>query len=323
MSAPYPWQEAIWQRLAARTLDDTMPHALLLAGRSGMGKAQFARAFSAYLLCEQRSPDAACGACRSCLLLGSGNHPDLFIAEPEEEGKALPIDVIRAMNEFFALTSHAGGHRVTIVDPADKMTTGAANALLKTLEEPPARAVIMLVSDMPYTLPATVRSRCQRLFMNAGDGPEVEQWLAEHAGDGMDIAVAMRQLGEAPLRVAAMKDDETGALIDSLSATLKSLADRRTGVASAAGELNGYSAATLLEQSMRMLTQLVRQDLAPGGGPDAYPGLQLTADGLNFENVFRLYDKLLSYRKILLTSSHVREEDLREDLCAGWAAVFD
>ena len=181
----------------------------------------------------------------------------------------------------------------------------------------------MLVSDMPYTLPATVRSRCQRLYMDASDRPAVEAWLAGHADAETDIAVAMRQLGEAPLRVAAMADDDTAALVDTLGSTLTALAGRRRGIAAAAADLAGYSVTALLEQTMRMLAQLIRQRLAPGEGADAYPGLQLPTDGLNFESVFRLYDKLLSYRKLLLSSTHVREEDLREDLCSGWAAAFE
>ena len=167
---PLPWQEALWRKVT--TTRERLPHALLLHGTRGIGKRHFARALAQALLCE--TPDAqrmACGACAGCLLVAADNHPDLRWLVPEvdqpvrdeldeaEAGAASPasktskasrailIDQVRAIGEFLALASHRGGRRVVLLAPAEALNGPAANALLKLLEEPPAGAMFIAVTD--------------------------------------------------------------------------------------------------------------------------------------------------------------------------------
>ena len=158
------WHATAWQQLQTSHRQQRLPHALLLSGEAGIGKAEFAARLAASLLCEQPHVDGqACGTCHACQRLGAQTHPDRFRLEPEEPGKAIKVDAVRQLIRNLSLTGHYGGYRVVTVEPAELMNTNAANAFLKTLEEPPANTLLILITASPARLPATIRSRCQPL----------------------------------------------------------------------------------------------------------------------------------------------------------------
>ena len=209
---PFPWHQAHLERLLA---DRTrMPHALLVQGRRGIGKVEFARALANALLCESPRGSLSCGACPGCRWFEQGNHPDFRevipeIAEEDDEGEAdvpkadakkslvIKVDQIRAQADFIALSTHRAGFRVLIIRPAEALHPAAANALLKTLEEPPPGTVIVLVSDQPMRLLPTIRSRCRVLALPMPSRAEALKWLqAEHVDDA---ATALAVAGGAPL----------------------------------------------------------------------------------------------------------------------------
>src|SRR5690606_12962284 len=140
MSLP-AWLAGAWDALVGALDGGRVHHALLLAGPAGVGKRMLADAFIAAALCEQRSAGAvACGACRACVLLANGTHPDSLkiTLEPRDDGKLrseLTIDQIRNLGQRLSLSSQFGGFQIARIDPADAMNANAANALLKTLEE--------------------------------------------------------------------------------------------------------------------------------------------------------------------------------------------
>lgn len=140
-----------------------LSHAYLLSGMPGVGKTDFAKQFATLLLCEKNS---MCGHCRACLLMQAGSHPDFLLIRPEEKSRSIKIDQIREMSDKVSRTAHAGGYQVVIISPADAMPVPAANALLKTLEEPNGHVVIFLIDDQKNNLPATIVSRCQKLFFS-------------------------------------------------------------------------------------------------------------------------------------------------------------
>lgn len=143
---------------------DRLSHAYLLSGISGVGKTNFAKQFATFLLCEKNN---LCGVCRACKQLQSDSHPDFILIKPEEKSHSIKIDQIRDMSDKVSRTAHAGGYQVVVISPADAMPMQAANALLKTLEEPNGKVIIFLIDDQKSILPATIISRCQKIFFSS------------------------------------------------------------------------------------------------------------------------------------------------------------
>jgi DNA polymerase-3 subunit delta' len=227
---PLPWQAASWQRLQQLRLRGQLPHALLLGGPPGIGKRRLAQAFGAGLLCEQSVEGVACGDCKPCHLLAAGAHPDWQRLVPEESGKAIKIDQVRGVVEFVTQTSLLGGWRVVVVEPAEAMNRNAANALLKTLEEPPASAILLLVSDAPGQLLPTIRSRCQQLLLMLPTEADSLAWLAPLAGDAEQAAEALREAGGRPLAARALLDGGGLAQRQRLASELADLLSGRVSV---------------------------------------------------------------------------------------------
>jgi DNA polymerase-3 subunit delta' len=217
-----PPQRAAWQPLpswqtatAATALASRArwPHALLITGRRGLGKRLLAMHFARALLCEAPLESGeACGVCPSCVYVGQGTHPDLQLVEPvtyDDEGNATPTDTInvervRELIQFSQLSPHRQRAKVGLIAPAEAMNAAAANALLKTLEEPPAGTFMLLVSHQPARLPPTIVSRCRRLPAPEPDRAAAAAWLGQH-GIG-NAALVLAEAGGAPMFALALAD---------------------------------------------------------------------------------------------------------------------
>jgi DNA polymerase III subunit delta' len=216
-----------WHRAPLRTLlarREKLPHALLVQGHAGIGKVEFARAAAQSLLCEKPEDGFACGACPACGWFAEGNHPDYREILPEnlkaEDGDAeatgdsdkaekksaqITIDQVRDLRQFVSLSTHRDGFRVLLIHPAEAMNPAAANALLKTLEEPTPRTLILLVADQPGRLLATVKSRCQALVLQQPEEKEAIAWLEEQGVK--EAKVLLAQAGGAPLLALEWADE--------------------------------------------------------------------------------------------------------------------
>lgn len=210
----HPWNRPLWDRLTRDR--ERLPHALLLHGMPGVGKHQLAMALAEWLLCEHPQPGNACGQCPSCNWFAQGGHPDLRIVEPRPEDadpdkpkrsrRLIAVDDVREATDMLALSSHQGGWRVVLIRPAEAMNTAAANALLKTLEEPPPRVMLILVSHQPRRLLPTVLSRCHKLAVPKPDRQTALAWLAEH--QLTDAEGLLLEAGGAPLLALEHADPE-------------------------------------------------------------------------------------------------------------------
>jgi DNA polymerase-3 subunit delta' len=174
-----------------------MPHALLIHEAPGAGGEWLASWIAKLLLCQERA-QAPCGRCTACRRVAARQHPDLNWVGLEEESREIRIDQVRNLSADLALMIHGGGYKVGVITPADALNRFAANALLKTLEEPPGATVLVLVATQPSRLPATIRSRCQRLRLRAPQRAQSLAWLAAAKGAG-DWSAALDALGEAPM----------------------------------------------------------------------------------------------------------------------------
>ncbi len=192
-----PWISAEMTSLSAAYAADRMPHALLIHEAPGAGGDWLANWTAQLVLCMH--PDKApCGVCTGCRRVLAGQHPDLLALRPVEESKQIRIEQVRELGQELALTSHQGGYKVGLLSPADVLNRFAANALLKTLEEPSPRTLLMLVVTQPSRLPATILSRCQRIRVRAPTRSEATAWLQATRGDG-DWDAVLDVLGEAPM----------------------------------------------------------------------------------------------------------------------------
>lgn len=195
----YPWHKSLMEKLLERK--NALPHALLLKGRSGTGKLDFAMHFSRSLLCESPLESGqACGACAACVWFSNALHPDFRKIEPEgESGSAnrITIDQIRALSDFMGKTTHRNGYKIVLIHPAEAMNQNAANALLKTLEEPQGKSIFILVTSKPSRLLPTILSRCQSVAMPIPSLPEAESWL--EAEGILEPGKFLAESGNAPL----------------------------------------------------------------------------------------------------------------------------
>lgn len=234
--APLPWQQATLRDFAAAR--GQWPHALLIHGPRGIGKHALALHLAQTMLCETPAPGGtACGTCAGCRYAVAGQHPDLMRVElltfdPDEDALVLSdglgIDRIRALIDFVQLTSHRGRAKVAVIAPAERMNTSAANALLKTLEEPPRDTFLLLVTEQAGRLPATIVSRCRKLAAPVPDPQAARAWLAAHGAGAPGVLLA--QAGGGPLAALALSEP---AVQQERAAWLRALADPDRLVATA------------------------------------------------------------------------------------------
>jgi len=163
----YMWRnivghESLIGTLRTFVLTGKLPHALLFAGPAGVGKTMVAREFFKAVNCLD-SPGDACDACRSCVKMDSGSHPDFIMVGPSDNRTVITIEHIRGVISEVSLKPFEARFRFVVIEPAERMNNPAANALLKTLEEPPGATLIVLVTHNPILLLPTIVSRCQVL----------------------------------------------------------------------------------------------------------------------------------------------------------------
>lgn len=173
-----PWLAGPAQTLVQALEQNRMAHALLVTGGQGTGKRSLADALAALLVCERRTPGlrAPCGQCRQCQLVEGHSHPDIRVCQPEKS-KMIRIDQVRALSGFAVGSPQVAGIKVIIMDRADQLNINAANALLKTLEEPAGDVVLILLQETGRPVLPTIRSRCRVVAVPAPDRDQALGWL--------------------------------------------------------------------------------------------------------------------------------------------------
>jgi DNA polymerase III subunit delta' len=199
-TVPPGWLDTEMASLQAAYRSNHLSHGLLIHEAPGAGGNWLAKWIASLVLC-QSAAQAPCGHCQGCRRVTISQHPDLLVLQPEEESTQIKIEQIRGLSEELSLTAHQGSYKVGVITPADTLNRFAANALLKTLEEPPARTLLMLVVTQPSRLPATILSRCQKVRIRAPGRAEAVSWLQATKGPANWDAV-LDTLGDAPMLAA-------------------------------------------------------------------------------------------------------------------------
>lgn len=204
-----PWQSSIANWWAGLEQSNRIPHSLLLSGPIGAGKRRLAEQLCLSLYADEQARR----------LYQAGTHPDFFRLTLEEKRKEIAVAQVRDLASRVTLTAQLDGWRVVWVDPADKLSRGAANALLKILEEPPAGVIFILLADELHRVLPTIRSRCQQLKLTLPSRADAQAWLsqqpdvAELTQDEMTNWLAL--VGGSPLRVLdALAADDDDAVSD-------------------------------------------------------------------------------------------------------------
>jgi DNA polymerase III subunit delta' len=294
------WIGAEQAALRAAFVAGRMPHALLIHEAPGAGGEWLALWAARLVLCEHPHK-APCGECRACRRVLARAHPDLMFLGLEEESKQIRIEQVRELSAELSLTSHGGGYKVAIVSPADALNRFAANALLKTLEEPPARTMLVLVVTQPSRLPATVLSRCQRLRVRAPQRAQSLAWLASARGPG-EWGPALDTLGEAPLLVAAEDPAELAAVGAEVRQGLEALLGGGADVVAMAEQWARAEVGLRLRCIENWLTDRIRR--AEGEGlfmteVRAAPYLSAGRPVLNIRDLFGLVEEARELRATL------------------------
>jgi len=201
MTSPYPWLDAERAALNQALKDDRLGHAPMFLGSPGVGKRALAEWLVRRILCLTPDLSEPCGSCHACKLIETGGHPDLFRLEPLEDKNEILVDQVRNFIASLGLTPSVGSRRIGLIVPADRLNRNAANALLKTLEEPSGEVWLVLVADNEDRLPITVTSRCQRRYVAVPDTSSALGWLGQRHGDrdNADCELALELADGAPL----------------------------------------------------------------------------------------------------------------------------
>lgn len=288
-----PWLEPARRSLRAARAADRLPHAILLHADPGTGGEELAVWAAQLVLCTGEEP-RPCGRCLACRRVADDQHPDLVRLSPIEDSKQIRIDQIRELGAELALTSHAQGYKVALVIPADALNPSAANALLKTLEEPAPNTLLVLVAAQPSHLPATIRSRCQRLRVPPPTRAQSLAWL-EAEQPGPNWGAALDIIGNAPFAALAADGAALASVHgETLAALAETLEGRGDPVATSERWGRGDAPAHL-RSIENWLSERIRGQVAPRAHrADLRAAAHLSESGsdLNIRSLFMLLDQV-------------------------------
>ena len=323
MQRPCPWHRDALSGLVEQASTGRLPHALLFNGIAGIGKLRLARALAEALLCQKPENGQACGQCHACHLAAAGSHPDYQQLLPEETGKAIKIDQVRDLVEFASRTPQYDGYRVALIAPAHAMNRNAQNALLKTLEEPGERTLLILVTDQPARLLATVRSRCQQRTLPTPQTEQAMQWLTEQLGQSDRAAALLALAGGAPLQALALDASDWFAERGKLLNQCLALLDGRAPVSQVAQQFAGQDAEGMLVAlySWTHAALAFRARKAEPSDARLADGIKLLAQRAGSRRLLAFADQLVLSRRWLASGSNPNRELLFEQLLLVLAGV--
>ncbi|MEX0873220.1 MAG: DNA polymerase III subunit delta' [Aquisalimonadaceae bacterium] len=308
-----PWHRDQARRLGEALTGGRLPHALLICGPAGVGKRMLAEWTTALLLCDEAGAEP-CGHCRGCTLHRAGSHPDLHRAGLVDGSQQVRIETIRELIRLTMLRSQYGARRVALISPADRMNRNAANTLLKTLEEPPAGAQLLLVADSTATLPQTVRSRCQQIVVAPPERQVAVDWLREKTGgDAAEQLLAL--CANAPLRARELAEEGGKDAIEELVGSMSRIVEGKISPVGAAAGWPKERLPLLLNMLTVLVQMLIRRE-ASGKPEPALPALARIPSGLDLQRLHGYLDYLYGTQR--LRDRALQPQLYVEDLLIRW-----
>jgi DNA polymerase-3 subunit delta' len=316
-----PWLQPHWQHLCAYSAQNRVPQALLISGNKGLGKLQLATHYAAALLCNNpQQSGLACDHCTSCLLFKADSHPDFIQLQPIEPGKTITIDQIRQLISRLTLKPQFERSRVIIIDPAELMNKAAANAFLKYLEEPTERTVMILITDKPTRLLATIVSRCQKIAIHQPDKTIINAWLQQHTSQE-DTSLLLNLAQGSPLLALQYANDNILSLRNECFETWINISQQRMHPVIVAENWLKLAQAPLLTWMATWIIDLIKcrypinvDDLY---NPDKQDYLIALVEKIEPKGLYKLYDLLLMRQKLMDTT--INKQLLYEELLITWS----
>lgn len=319
-----PWQADLWTLLAGRSQH---AHAYLLHGPAGIGKRALAERLMALLLCQRPAADGACGSCKGCMLLAAHTHPDHYILEPEEVDKAIRVDQVRQLVGFVTQTAQLGGRKVILLEPAEAMNLNAANALLKSLEEPAGDTVMLLISHQPSRLLPTVKSRCVQQSCPLPSREQSLDWLAARLPE---LSTGERQellalAANSPLAALSLYGAGVLAMRKQVVEGVKSLLKRQQSASQLAEAWNSIPLLLLFDWFCEWAHLILRCQMAGDeaelGAADMQKVIQYLGQKTSAAKLLVLQDWLLAHRQKVLGKANLNRVLLLEALLVQWASL--
>ena len=318
-----PWQQQNWEHLCDYRLQDRVPQALLITGNIGLGKQYLANQFALSLLCAKPQVNGlGCGHCVSCLLLNVETHPDFIRIRPDEPGKAITIGQIRSLVTRLALKPQFESYRVVIINPADLMNNAAANAFLKCLEEPTERTVMLLITDKPAHLPATIISRCQKLAVVKPDKESAGVWLKQQKVETSqgNVFTLLGLAKGSPLLALDYVNDGTLPLRNDCFKAWMDIAKQRRHPAIIAEDWYKLPESPLIFWITSWIIDIIKCCYQIKTGclynPDLKESLQELSQQLELKELYKLYDLVLISRQRLNTQ--INKHTMFEEILIKW-----
>ncbi|HVE44399.1 MAG TPA: DNA polymerase III subunit delta' [Gammaproteobacteria bacterium] len=320
----YPWQTAVWSRLLHLKDEKKLAHALLFNGVAGIGKVHFADELVKGFFCRDKVSAVEKGklhkesACHACSLLTGRVHPNVRWIEPEKNGDAIKIDQIREVIAFLSHTSLQGELRIALLHPAEAMNSNAANALLKTLEEPASGAMLILISHRPGLLPATVRSRCQRVDFALPSQHQAEVWLGEQrVKQPQELSAALKLAHGAPLTALAYLKEKQLVLRKTIFEDLHRVMLGKADPLQIAAQKSDVETLTYIDLSLAWIMDVLRMQLS---GSDSLTNINMVSaleeikEGSDMQKNISLMTYLHSLRCQLLAGFNLNNQLVLENI---------
>jgi len=318
-----PWQQQNWEHLCEYKIQNRVPQALLITGNKGLGKQHLANQFAFSLLCAKPQDNGlGCGHCDSCLLLNAETHPDFIQIRPEEPGKAIAIGQIRSLVTRLTLKPQFESYRVVIVNPADLMNNAAANAFLKCLEEPTERTVILLITDKPAHLSATIVSRCQKLAVAKPDKETVFAWLKQQNVETLqcNVSILFNLAQGSPLLALDYARDGTLTLRNDCFKAWMDIAKQHRHPAIIAEDWHKLPESPLIFWITSWIVDMIKCRYQIEAewlyNPDLKEPLQELSQQLELKKLYKLYDLILISRQRLNTQ--INKQTMFEEILINW-----
>ncbi len=297
-----PWHRPVLEKINSLKIQQRLPHAILIDSKSELDGAEFIWGLAMLLLCDDAEDTVPCGNCQSCHLMLSNTYPDFYYVSLQYNDKSkklnknINIEQVRKLIHEVNLTGFYDKLKIFAIHPADKMNIGSANSLLKTLEEPGERVLILLLTHKKGKLPVTVRSRCQVWPLDHPQKQESQYWLLGEGMHASEIDQYLDYAGGDPQLALKLQAEDYAGFVDGFKQQFGQYLKNEIDVATMGAKLVSIGA-PLVRRLMKMVI-------------DAY-GYQLS--GVNAGNNVQSRPQKLAAQEVLTLSSQIDRQLMVEE----------